>query len=67
MWTEKDDKDRQRYVCKVCGSNKMSVFKEPMARKPRPSGLRVRITVLCPNANCKMHKKFKRVGWLTHG
>ena len=34
MWTEKDDTDRQSYVCKVCHGNAMTVFKEPMARKP---------------------------------
>ena len=64
MWTQKDDEDRQSYVCKLCHENKMIVFKEPMARKPRAKGpRRVRITVMC--ANCK--GKTKRVGWLASG
>jgi transposase-like protein len=67
MWTEKDDKGSQRYVCKLCGSNRFAVFKEPMARKPRASGSRVRITVRCKNAKCKLYGKSRRVGWLTHG
>lgn len=66
MWTNKDDEGRQRYVCRSCGSNRLSVFKEPMARKPRESGSRVRITVICPNRKCAMHTRPKRVGWLTH-
>ncbi len=66
MWTEKDDKDRQSYVCKKCHGNSMMVFKEPMARKPRARGARrVRITVLCQNADCR--GKTKRVGWLASG
>jgi len=67
MWTEKDDQDRQSYVCKQCHENKMIVFKEPMARKPRAKGpRRVRITVLCANPNCE-RKKQKRVGWVASG
>ena len=64
MWTEKDDNERQSYVCKQCHENKMIVFKEPMARKPRAKGpRRVRITVMC--AGCK--GKEKRVGWVASG
>jgi len=64
MWTQKDDKDRQSYVCKRCHENKMIVFKEPMARKPRSKGpRRVRITVMC--SICKGNTN--RVGWLASG
>ena len=64
MLTEKDDRDRQSYVCKKCHSNQMIVFKEPMARKPRAKGpRRIRITVQC--INCK--GKAKRVGWVASG
>lgn len=63
MWLEKNEKGRQQYGCRSCGRTKMLVFKEPMARKPRSSGSRVRITVQCPK--CKNTPK--RVGWLTHG
>lgn len=62
MWTPKDDKDRQSYVCKKCHGNQMIVFKEPMGRKPRKSGARVRITVRCLNSTCPNHSKSKRVG-----
>jgi hypothetical protein len=64
MWTEKDDKDRQSYVCKTCHGNAMIVFKEPMARKPRSKGpRRIRIAVMC--VSCK--GKEKRVGWQASG
>ena len=68
MWTQKDDKERQSYVCKSCHGNNMLVFREPAARKVRGKGpRRIRITVMCQNAACKEKGKEERVGWAASG